>query len=51
MGDPAFLHKLETEEGLGGDQRHARQQPSPEKTIYYIKDTAFRCQGILEDFF
>ena len=51
MGDPAFLYNLETEEGLDEDQRHARQQPSPEKTIYYIKDTAFRSQGFLEDFF
>ena len=51
MGDPAFLHKLETEEGLGGDQRHAQQQPSLEKTIYYITDTAFHSQAISEDSF
>ena len=51
VAGPAFLYTLETGEDLGGDQRHAQQQPSLEKTIYYIKDTAFRSQGILEDFF
>ena len=51
VAGPAFLYKLETGEGLGGDQRHAQQQPSLEKTIYYITDTAFHSQAISEDSF
>ena len=51
VAGPAFLYKLETGEGLGEVQRHAQQQPSLEKIIYYIKDTAFRSQAISGDFF